>query len=81
MLVYLQTTKYVLLYSIHIDIIRRGNMNVKGTVFITGKTTIIENFGEERWNSFMAKLATKDNYFSKVIFRICCSPPRCSRTK
>jgi len=49
-------------------------MNVKGTVFVTGKTTIIETFGEERWNSFMAKLATKDNYFSKMIMSITLIP-------
>ena len=38
-------------------------MNVKGTVFTTTKATVIEAFGDQRWNSFMAKLAEKDNYF------------------
>ena len=28
---------------------------------------MIEGFGEERWNSFMTKLAQKDNYFSNKI--------------
>lgn len=45
-------------------------MNVKGTVFITGKTAITAVFGEERWNSFMAKLAETDNFFSKIIMSI-----------
>jgi hypothetical protein len=38
-------------------------MNLKGTVFTTTKATVIEAFGEGRWNSFMAKLAAKDKYF------------------
>jgi hypothetical protein len=42
-------------------------MNVKGTVYTTTKATIIEAFGEQRWNSFMAKLAEKDNYFKNNI--------------
>jgi hypothetical protein len=45
-------------------------MNVKGTVFITGKTAITAVFGEERWNSFMAKLAETDNFFSKIIMSV-----------
>jgi len=45
-------------------------MNVKGTAFVTGKVTIIAAFGEERWNSFMAKLAAKDKFFSNVIMSI-----------
>ena len=45
-------------------------MNVKGIVFITGKTAIITVFGEERWNSFMVKLAEKDNFFSKMIMSV-----------
>ena len=49
-------------------------MNVKGIVYLTGKTTIIAAFGEERWNSFMTKLAEKDNYFSKMIMSITLIP-------
>ena len=30
---------------------------------MTTKATIIEAFGDERWNSFVAKLAEKDKYF------------------
>jgi hypothetical protein len=45
-------------------------MNVKGTVYITGKTTIIAVFGEERWNSSIPKLAAKDNFFSKMIMPV-----------
>ena len=42
-------------------------MNVKGIIFLTGKTTIISVFGEERWNAFMPKLAAKDKFFSNMI--------------
>jgi hypothetical protein len=42
-------------------------MNVKGTVFTTTKATVIEAFGEQRWNSFMTKLAQKDGYFKNNI--------------
>ena len=49
-------------------------MNVKGTFYITAKTTMSEAFGEERWNSFMTKLVEKDNYFSKIIMTITLSP-------
>jgi hypothetical protein len=49
-------------------------MNIKGTVVITAKATIIEAFGEERWKSFMAKLAAKDNYFSKMIMSVTLIP-------
>jgi hypothetical protein len=45
-------------------------MNVKGIVYITGKTTIISVFGEERWNSFIPKLTAKDNFFSKMIMPV-----------
>jgi hypothetical protein len=38
-------------------------MNVKGTVYTNTKATIIETFGRECWNSFMAQLARKDEYF------------------
>jgi hypothetical protein len=45
-------------------------MNVKGIVYLTGKTTIIAAFGEERWNSFIPKLAAKDNYFNNIIMSV-----------
>jgi hypothetical protein len=43
---------------------------MKGTVFITGKNTLTAVFGEERWNSFMANLAEKDKFFSKMIMSV-----------
>ena len=49
-------------------------MNVKSTVFTTAKVTIAATFGEERWNSFMAKLAEKDKYFKNVIMTITLIP-------
>jgi hypothetical protein len=45
-------------------------MNIKGIIYLTGKTTIIEAFGEERWNSFIPKLAAKDKFFSNTIWAI-----------
>ena len=45
-------------------------MNVKGTAYVTGKVTIIMAFGEERWNSFMSKLANKDKFFGSVIMSV-----------
>lgn len=42
-------------------------MNLKGTVYVTTKATVIEAFGEERWNKFMARLAAKDKYFKDNI--------------
>lgn len=42
-------------------------MNVKGTVFTTTKATVIEAFGEQRWNKFMTRLAAKDKYFKDNI--------------
>ena len=45
-------------------------MNVKGIIYITGKTTIISVFGEERWNSFALKLAAKDKFFSNMILYV-----------
>jgi len=42
-------------------------MNLKGTVFTTTKATVIEAFGEERWNKFMTRLAAKDKYFKNNI--------------
>ena len=45
-------------------------MNVKGIIFLTGKTTIIESFGEESWNSFMPKLAAEDKFFSNAIWSV-----------
>ena len=49
-------------------------MNVKGTIYTTTKATVIEAFGEERWNSFMAKLAEKDKYFKNVIMSVTLIP-------
>jgi hypothetical protein len=49
-------------------------MNVKGTVFTTTKATVIEAFGEQNWNSFMAKLAARDSYFKNVIMSITLVP-------
>ena len=45
-------------------------MNVKGIIYLTGKNTIITAFGEERWNSFIPKLAEKDKFFSNTIWAI-----------
>ena len=45
-------------------------MNVKGIIYLTVKTAMIKGFGEERWNSFIAKLAEKDKYFSNMIMAI-----------
>jgi hypothetical protein len=42
-------------------------MNTKGIFYTVTKTSMVAAFGEERWNSFMSKLAEKDNYFSNVI--------------
>jgi len=42
-------------------------MNVKGTAFINAKSTVTEGFGKERWDAFLAKLASKDNYFNDEI--------------
>jgi hypothetical protein len=49
-------------------------MNIKGTAFVTRKDTIIKAFGEERWNSFSAKLAAKDKYFSQTIMTVTLIP-------
>jgi hypothetical protein len=49
-------------------------MNIKGTPFVAGKVSLIENFGEGRWNSFMAKLAQKENYFSNMIMSVTIIP-------
>jgi hypothetical protein len=45
-------------------------MNVKGIIYLTGKTAIIKVFGEEPWNSFIPKLAAKDKFFSNPIMSI-----------
>lgn len=49
-------------------------MNVKGTAFVTRKDTIINAFGEERWNAFMTKLAAKEKYFSQSIMTVTLIP-------
>ena len=38
-------------------------MNSKGNIIVITRTNMIAGFGDERWNSFMAKLAQKDRYF------------------
>jgi hypothetical protein len=45
-------------------------MNVKGIIYLTGKTAIIKVFGEEPWNSFIPKLTAKDKFFSNTIWAI-----------
>ena len=45
-------------------------MNVKGIVYLTGKTTIINVFGEESWNAFIPKLTAKDKFFSNIIMPV-----------
>ena len=46
------------------------NMNAKGISYVVTKANMTAAFGEERWTAFMAKLAEKDNYFSKMIMSI-----------
>jgi hypothetical protein len=50
------------------------DMNVKGTFYVLTKATMIAGFGEERWNSFMARLVEKDKYFSTMIMSITLIP-------
>jgi hypothetical protein len=45
-------------------------MNVKGIIFLIGKTTIVKVFGEERWISFIPKLTAKDKFFNNTIWAI-----------
>lgn len=45
-------------------------MNVKGIIFLTGKSAITQVFGQEPWNNFMAGLAAKDKYFSSIIMSV-----------
>ena len=49
-------------------------MNTKGIFYTVTKDSMVTAFGEERWNSFMTKLAEKDNYFSKMIMAITLIP-------
>jgi hypothetical protein len=49
-------------------------MNIKGTAFITAKIAISANFGEERWNAFMAKMAAKDGFFKNMIMAVTLIP-------
>jgi hypothetical protein len=49
-------------------------MNVKGTVFLTGKVAITSVFGEEQWKSFLTGLAAKDKFFSNVIMSVTLIP-------
>ncbi|HQK41927.1 MAG TPA: hypothetical protein PKV39_02960 [bacterium] len=43
------------------------DMNIKGTFLTITKSTIIEAFGLEKWNAFMAKMAEKDKYFKDTV--------------
>ena len=45
-------------------------MNVKGIFFVITKTAMIKAFGEERWNSFMARMIEKDKYFNTIIMSV-----------
>jgi hypothetical protein len=49
-------------------------MKIKGSFYVTTKTAMTAAFGEERWNSFMAKLADKDNYYKNMIMSITLIP-------
>ncbi|MBN1470460.1 MAG: hypothetical protein JW925_01665 [Syntrophaceae bacterium] len=49
-------------------------MNVKGITYVTTKAIITEAFGEERWNSFKAKLVEKDKYFNNMIMSVTLIP-------
>lgn len=49
-------------------------MNVKGSAFVTARQVMVQVYGEERWNSFMTKLAEKDKFFSKMIMAISLVP-------
>ena len=49
-------------------------MNIKGTAFTMVKVLISQAFGEERWNSFMAKMAEKDKYYKGMIMSIALIP-------
>lgn len=49
-------------------------MNIKGTAYVSGKLSLIENFGQERWNSFLAGLAAKEDYYSNMIMTITLIP-------
>ena len=52
----------------------RFNMNVKGIFYVLTKGTMITGYGEERWNSFMAKLVEKDKYFNTMIMSVTLIP-------
>ncbi|HUN56226.1 MAG TPA: hypothetical protein VMU29_13830 [Smithella sp.] len=45
-------------------------MNVKGIIFLIGKTAIVKVFGEESWNSFISNLKAKDTFFGNTIWAI-----------
>jgi hypothetical protein len=49
-------------------------MNVKGNFFVSSKAIMVEVFGQERWNTFMARLVEKDNFFKNVIMSITLIP-------
>ena len=49
-------------------------MNAKGNIIVITRNNMIAGFGDERWNSFMAKLAQKDKYFSNIIMSVTLVP-------
>ena len=49
-------------------------MNVKGTFYVLTKTAMTTAFGQERWNSFMTRLAEKDKYFKNMIMSVTLIP-------
>jgi len=53
---------------------RGFDMNVKGTSFVIARDVMIKIYGQERWNTFMSKLAEKDKFFSKMIMTITLIP-------
>ena len=42
-------------------------MEAKGVAFISREKMIINQFGEDKWNIFINKIADKNNYFKKTI--------------
>ena len=49
-------------------------MNTKGIFYTVTKDSMVAAFGEERWNSFMTKLAEKDKYFKNMIMSVTLIP-------
>lgn len=42
-------------------------MNAKGNIVVITKNNMIAGFGEQRWNTFMAKMAERDKYFKDAV--------------